>query len=320
MNPLNRRRSAACAVALLWSCVSGTAMAAYPDHVVKIVVPLPAGTAPDLTARLLAEKLAASLKQAVIVENAPGGSTAIGAARVAKANADGYTLLVTTNQHLMLRRMVPGLSFDPARDFVPITALGTAALTLAVSTGSPYGSYRALIDAAARAPNSLTYGTPGLGSPAHLACDAILQAAGVTARHIPYKGSTEAISAAVAGTVDFTCPATSNVLPLVQGGRMRVLATTGDARNPQLVEVPTLRELNPKAPSVRGWTILLAPTGTPRDRLAVLHRAVIDAIGSPEFHSLVERGGSTALPQDMVDAARFYAAEAALATRLAPAP
>ncbi|MCE9642529.1 MAG: tripartite tricarboxylate transporter substrate binding protein, partial [Betaproteobacteria bacterium] len=176
------------AMSAMW--LTDIARAAYPERPVRIVVPLPAGTSPDLFARYLGQKLSAALKQPVIIENRPGANSVIGTAVVAKASADGYTLLSASVQHVMLKPLLGKLAFDPDTDFVPVTTISATEMVLVVPVASRFAAVTDLVAAAKAKPGELNFATPGIGSPAHLAGQAFLTATGTSARHIPMKGST----------------------------------------------------------------------------------------------------------------------------------
>lgn len=294
-------------------CMSATfvslASAAYPERTIRIVVPINAGTSPDQGARALAISMAEQLGTSVIVENVPGGNTSIGAGKVAKAAPDGYTLLLTSNQHAMMKVMMPSLPFDPLKAFAPITSLSRSDLTIAVRGDGPYASYEALIKAARAKPDELTYSAPGLGSPAHLGCASFLKLEGIQARLIPYKGSNEALLAVTSGLVDFSCPASSNTVPMVSGGKIRVLASTGTQRLEALPQVKTVAELTGKSFSIGAWTMMLAPQGTPPDVLARLNQVVIHAVAGPEYTRFLKNGGGIAAPRSLADTQKFLASE-----------
>lgn len=292
------------------------AQVSYPTNPIRLIVPLPAGTIPDISARVLAQNISEQFGESIVVENAPGASTSIGAGRVARARPDGYTLLLTTNQHVMLKELMPGTPFDPIEDFVPITPIIRSDLTLTTSSDGPFDSYETLISVAREQPDSLTYSTPGIGSPAHLACAAVLHSENVTARHIPFKGSTEAITALISGVVDFTCPAVSNVAPMVSGGKVRILATTGPQRHKLLPTVRTAMEITPNGPRMEGWMILLAPKGLSRDIQEKLNDVVTKAIDSEEFQKLTNDTGGVIASSSLAQASEFFASEAALSAQL----
>ena len=295
------------------------AMAAWPERPIRIVVPLPAGTSPDLFARHLGQKLAASLKQPVIIENRPGANSVIGTGMVAKASADGYTLLDASVQHVMLKPLLGTLAFDPDKDFAAVATISATEMMLVVPIGSRFGAVTELVAAAKAKPGELNFATPGIGSPAHLAGQAFLSATGITARHIPMKGSTESVTAVAGSQVDYTITAISNALPLIQGGKLRPLASTGPKRHPSLPSVPTMREAVPPGFVYETWQALFAPAATPRGVLELLNREIVRFLGETDTREFFDRYGSSPQPRTLQASADFVREEARKAVELVKA-
>ena len=296
-----------------------SAHAAWPERPIRIVVPLPAGTSPDLFARHLGQKLAARLNQPVIIENRPGANSVIGTAVVAKASADGYTLLNASVQHVMLKPLLGKLAFDPDTDFTPVATLSATELILIVPAGSRFTAVTELVAAAKAKPGELNYATPGIGSPAHLAGQAFLSATGIHARHIPMKGSTESVTAVAGSQVDYTVTAVSNALPLIQAGKLRPLAATGPRRHELLPAVPTMREAVPPGFVYETWQALFAPAGTPRSVLERLNTEVVRLLGETETREFFEKYGSSPRPRSMAATGAFVRDEARKAVELVKA-
>ena len=298
----------------MWSTT--IAAAAYPERPIRIVVPLPAGTSPDLFARHLGQKLSASLKQPVIIENRPGANSIIGTGVVAKASADGYTLLNASVQHVMLKPLLGKLAFDPDADFAPVVTISATEMMLIVPAGSRFGSVAELVAAAKSKPGELNHATPGIGSPAHLAGQAFLSAMGAAARHIPMKGSTESVTAVAGSRVDYTITAISNALPLIQGGKLRPLASTGPQRHASLPSVPTMREAVPPGFVYETWQALFAPAGTPRSVLELLNREFVRMLGEADTREFFDRYGSSPRPRTLPQSAEFVRQESRRAIEL----
>ena len=291
----------------LFFCAASHAQ--YPDHSIRIVVPFPPGNAPDLQARLVGEKITADLKQPVIVENRPGGNTVIGAQIVAQAKPDGHTLYMTTSQHLTLPSLIKDLPFDPVRDFVPITTMSASELSVTVRTEVPVNSFAEFVRWAKEKPGALTYGSGGIGSPGHLTCAAVADRAGLSVRHIPYKGVTDAMAATLAGTVDFTCSAAANLLVQIKAGKLKAIVTTGEKRHPALPNTPTFREADASGMVLTSWSILLAPRGTPVPILAQLNGVVTGMIRSAEYVRFTDRIGSSPAPRSLAEVAELFVSE-----------
>jgi tripartite-type tricarboxylate transporter receptor subunit TctC len=306
----------ACSAAMCSPACAGTA---WPERPIRIVVPLPAGTSPDLFARHLGQKLSASLKQPVIIENRPGANSVIGTAVVAKASADGYTLLNASVQHVMLKPLLGKLAFDPDADFVPVVTLSATEMILVVPAASRFAAVTELVAAAKLKPGELNFATPGIGSPAHLAGQAFLSATGTAARHIPMKGSTESVTAVAGSQVDYTITAVSNALPLIQAGKLRPLAATGPRRHELLPAVPTMREALPPGFVYETWQALFAPAGTPRNALELLNREVVRILGETDTREFFEKYGSSPRPRSLAASGEFVREESRRAVELVKA-
>ncbi len=295
------------------------AHAAYPERPIRIVVPLPAGTSPDLFARYLGQKLSIALRQSVIIENRPGANSVIGTAVVAKASADGYTLLNASVQHVMLKPLLGKLAFDPDTDFVPVTTISATEMVLVVPVASRFAAVTDLVAAAKAKPGELNFATPGIGSPAHLAGQAFLTATGTAARHIPMKGSTESVIATVSSQVDYTITAVTNALPLINAGKLRPLASTGLKRIDLLPSVPTMREAMPPGFTYETWQTLFAPAATPRHVLELLNREFVRMLNEADTREFLEKNGSAPRPRSLAAAREFVREEALKAVELVKA-
>ena len=305
------------AMSAMW--LTDIAHAAYPERPIRIVVPLPAGTSPDLFARYLGQKLSAALKQPVIIENRPGANSVIGTAVVAKASADGYTLLNASVQHVMLKPLLGKLAFDPDTDFVPVTTISATEMVLVVPVASRFAAVTDLVAAAKAKPGELNFATPGIGSPAHLAGQAFLSATGTSARHIPMKGSTESVIATVSSQVDYTITAVTNALPLINAGKLRPLASTGLKRIDLLPSVPTMREAMPPGFTYETWQALFTPAATPRHVLELLNREFVRMLNEADTREFLEKNGSAPRPRSLAAAREFVREEALKAVELVKA-
>ncbi|MEO8838811.1 MAG: tripartite tricarboxylate transporter substrate binding protein [Herbaspirillum sp.] len=256
---------ATCAVA--WG--AGTAVAetanTYPSKTVKVIVGFPPGGSADVLARILCQKLSVLYKQSFIVENKPGAGGTIGASVVAHSAPDGYTLLLgVTASQTIAPSMYKSLAYNAAKDFAPITLLANIPIVLEINPSVPAKNVKELISLAKSANPPLTFGSSGVGAIPHLTGEIFQKAAGVKLLHVPYKGSTPALTDLIAGRVQIMFDNLTSSLPFIQTDKLRVLAIAGPTRIAALPNVPTLTESGVPM-SVRSWFGLLAPAGTPQE-------------------------------------------------------
>lgn len=246
------------------------AQESFPAKPIRIIATLSAGSQVDILTRILAEKLSTSLGQAVIVENTLGAGGSIAAARVAVANADGYTLLVTANGHAINPSLYDKLPFDTRKAFVGVSLIAAVPSVVLTSSGGPK-TIGELITLAKAKPGTLTYASAGVGSASHLAAELFRTIANINVVHVPYKGTTEAITDLIGGRIDFSFGPVGAASGLVFQGKARALAVTTAERAALLPQVPTLAEAGVANYRFDFWYGLLAPTGTPKavvERLA----------------------------------------------------
>jgi tripartite-type tricarboxylate transporter receptor subunit TctC len=266
----------------------------FPSRSVRIVVPFAPGGAVDITGRLLAEKLQPILGQQFVVENRGGAGGNIGADVVAKADKDGHTILLGTATILAANKFMfrRGMPFDPIRDFAPVTRVSTGTVLLVVNSQRPWQNFGELIEAARRAPGRLTMGSSGTGTASHLTISAVSRAAGVDITHVPYRGGGPAITDLLAGSIDMMFDVMPALMPHVREGRFRALAVGSADRVdyvPGLEQVPGMRELMPQAGiDMQSWYAVTAPAGTPADRIATLHRAIVQVVRTDDFRNRLQ--------------------------------
>ena len=255
----------------------------YPTRLIKIVVPFPPGGNPDLAARLVANRMAIDFGQSVIIENKPGANGAIGANAVAKSDPDGYTLLVANLGILGVNPVVRAhLSYNIAKDFVPVSRLAISPLLLIVNSDLKINTVKELIAAAKKDPNKLTFATAGVGSAAHMAAALFNQMAGVQMLHVPYKGASEAAPATAAGNVSLTFGGQGAAWPLVANGNVKGLGLTGAKRSRAHPDMPTIAEAGVPGYEIADWVGMLAPAGTPQPIIDKLNAEVQKALADPE--------------------------------------
>jgi tripartite-type tricarboxylate transporter receptor subunit TctC len=271
-------------VPLAWAAVSSaTALAqGYPAKPVHLVVPFAAGGAVDTVARSLGQKLGESWRQPVLVDNRPGAGGNIAADAVAKAQPDGYTLLITTQGFAISPGLYKKLPFDATRDFAPVTQLTSSFLVLVCSPQLQAHSIRELIALARSRPGAVNYGSTGVGAPPHLLGELLKSTAGVDMLHVPYKGDAPLTQALLAGEVQVAFMPLAGVLPHIKSGRLRALGVSGKARSATMPDVPTITEAGLPF-EFTGWLGIFAPAGVPRELAAQIQRDIAKAIATPDL-------------------------------------
>jgi tripartite-type tricarboxylate transporter receptor subunit TctC len=252
-------------LALLFATLASVVRADhYPSKTIRIVVPFPAGSSSDVQTRQIAQLLSSQMKQSVIVDNRPGANGMIGAASVARAQPDGYTLLVATSHVIAVNPHInqnPG--FDALHDFAPIIITGSAPTFVVVNAASPYRSVKDVIDAAKKSPGKLTYASSGEGSAQHIMGEQLKKMAGIDLLHVPYKGETPALQDLVGGHIDLAFGFAVGTLPHVRGGKLRAIAVTSAKRLSAFPDIPTVAEAALPGYAETTMGAYLAPRGTP---------------------------------------------------------
>ena len=267
----------------------------YPAKPVRLVVPFPPGGGTDLVGRTLAQRLTETLGQTVIVDNRAGAGGVIGAEHVARAPADGYTLLMGTPGPLTINPNLRKVPYDPERDFAPISAATVSPFVLVVHPSVPARSVKALVAIARAKPGVLNYSTSGQGSVAHLAGAQLEALAGIEFTLVPFKGSNPSLTALIAGEVDLTMENQPVVLPHIRAGKMRGLAVGTVQRSGLLPELPTMREAGVAGYEMSTSFGVLAPAGTPQAVIARLSREFAAALKSPEMRERLAKQGLEAV-------------------------
>jgi len=253
----------------------------YPSRPVRLIVGFAPGGGVDINARLLAPKLSEYLGQQVVVENVPGAGTNIANERVARAAPDGYTLLINTAAVAINMSLYRNLPFDTLRDFAPVSVFSQSPNVLVVNAKLPAQNVKELVAMARSSPGKLNYSSAGVGTTQHLAAELFKLRTGTFIVHIPYKGTAPSMTALIAGEVDLSFANIPSIQGHLKSGRLRALAATAARRDPQLPEVPTMKEAGVEGVEVVVWYGVLAPAGTPRDivqeRAEGIQRATRDA-------------------------------------------
>ena len=281
----------------------------YPTRPVTIVVPYAPGGATDASARIVAQALGKQTGGNFIIENVPGAGTTIGAARVARAEPDGYTLLWGgLSSNAMAPNLYPRLPFDPVTSFEPISMTASSPYVLAVSAKSPYRNIGELIAKAKAEPGKLNFGTPGQGSSPHLTTELFLSAAGISAQNIPFKGAAPAMTSLIAGDIDFMVDTLTLPVQMVKSGRARALAVTSAKRVPELPDVPTMKESG-LAVEAATWFGLFAPKDTPADIVSTLNKSVNAVLKDPAVIARMNQSGFDATASSAAELARTVKSE-----------
>lgn len=284
----------------------------YPNQPIRIVVGYAAGGTTDILARSLGEQMGKILGQTIIVDNKPGAASNIGAAYVAQSKPDGYTLyMATVASHGINPALYKGkLTFDPIKDFAPVSLVASIPLALVTSVKLPVKSLTEFVDYARKNPGKLNYASSGNGSPGHLAAAMFNEAMKIDVVHIPFKGGALANTSVIAGDTQLTFATLPGVLPHVQAGKLNVLAVTTATRSKEIPETPTIAEAA-KLPDyeINTWNALLAPKGTPPAIVERLNAAIAQAMKSPDLIQRFEREGATPVTSTPEQLNTFIAAE-----------
>ncbi len=306
---LNRRRLAGLLAVPALLAAAGLAHAqAYPSKSIRWVVPYPAGGGSDFLARTIGQQLATQVNQTVVVDNKPGGNTAIAAAEVARAAPDGHTILSADNGTMVFNSaLYAKLSYSPEKDLLPVTLMGRFPMILVVGPGSDAKDAKDFIAKAKARPGSVNYGSAGAGSPHHLAMELLKVSAGLHMVHIPYRGAAPALSDLAGGQVPAMMVDLAAGAGFIKGGKIRALAVANPTRLPQLPDVPTFAELGLKNVEAAAQVGLVAPAGTPAEVVAALQKQVAAAINTPAVRQkLVDFGIEpvASTPQQYADLVR----------------
>jgi tripartite-type tricarboxylate transporter receptor subunit TctC len=288
----------------------------FPNRAIRLVPPYPPGGGTDTVARLIQPHMAARLGGTIVVENRPGAGGAIGAAEVARAPADGHTLLLDASGHVVNATLMQNLSFDYRTAFAPITQLSIQPQMLVVPANSPFRTLAELVEAAKKAPGTLSIASSGNGSGAHLAAVEFMRAANIDLIHVPYRGGGPAMTDLIAGNVAMNFASASAGMAQVQGGRIRALGAAGPRRIGPLPDVPTIAEQGYAGFDADEWNGLWTVAGTPEPILARLHEAAVFALNQPDVRARFDQIGIVPVSNSPAEYAAFVAAQRERAARL----
>jgi tripartite-type tricarboxylate transporter receptor subunit TctC len=291
----------------------------YPSRPIHIIVPFTAGSGTDVVGRAIGDAIGKSLGQPVIIENKPGAGGSVGAAQVARAEPDGYTLLVHSAGHAVNQAIYPNLSYDTLRDFAGVTTLANLPNVLVVPPARGWKTVRDLIAAAKAKPGELNFGSAGVGSATHMNEEKFRMKAGIEVTHVPFRGTPEALAEVMAGRIDaFFAPLVS-ALPLVKEGKVQALAVSTPARSAALPDVPTTVEAGVPGSDYVFWVAMLAPAKTPREIVRRLNEEVVKALTAPEVKERLTTLGAEPMPMTSEAFDSFLRAEVEQATQIAKA-
>ena len=301
-----------------WATMIGAALAlcatlasaqGYPNKPVKVVVPFTPGSATDILARTLGQKLSEQWGQPVIVENRAGAGGTIGAGVVAKSPPDGYTLMVHSSGHAVNASMYPTLPYDTTKDFVEVATLGGQPNVLVVAPASGLRTVADLIAAAKKSPGALNYGSAGIGSGTHVNAEKFKLAAGIDAVHIPYKGTPEAITDTMTGRVTYFFSPISAALPNIREGKLVALGVSTAKRSSALPNVPTIAESGLPGFDYNLWVGLWAPAGTPQDIVDKINADVAKVLAMPDVRERLAALGAEPMVMTSADFRKFMREE-----------
>jgi tripartite-type tricarboxylate transporter receptor subunit TctC len=307
------RIAALASISFIFAVAAGEARSEdYPARPIRLIVPFTPGGGTDIAARTLAPPLAERLRQQIVVDNRPGAGGAVGAELAAKSPPDGYTIWIGQTANLAIG---PALRkkplYDPVRDFAPITMVQKSPSVIVVAASSPLKSLQDLIAAAKKNPQSITYGSAGVGTAGHINGYLIARAAGIEMTHVPYKGASPAMLDLQGGRISIMATSIGSAAGMIRQGKIRALATTGAKRSRLLADVPTLAEQGLKGFDVTSWLAMLAPAKTPAPYVARLNKEFVSILGAREVQEKLMAEGGEVTPTSPEAAAAFIRSEVA---------
>lgn len=301
---------------LMLGCLAATVIGApraeaqtYPTRSVRLVVPYPPGTATDVLARTVADKLGAAWGHAVVVDNQPGANGTIATAGVARAAADGYTLLVIAANHVINASLYKSLPYDDLKDFRAIARIGNAAFVLCVNPSLPATTVGELVTFTKQQPGKVNYSSPGNGSPGHLGMEMLKTMAGASLVHVPYKGAAQATTDLLGGQVQAGFVVESSAIPHIKSGKLKALAISSATRSAKLPEVPTIAESGYPNFDVVSWIGIVGPAQVPNDVVEKISADVIKIVNTPEVRDRIVEIGLTPFAASSKEFSTYMASE-----------
>jgi tripartite-type tricarboxylate transporter receptor subunit TctC len=320
MRPTSRRRFLTLASATLAApAISRTAFAdTWPkDRVIRAIVPFTAGSTVDIIGRIVTDPLSQQLGQTIIIDNRGGAGGTIGSAYVAKADPDGYTLLINAAAHSGAPAAYPNLTYDAAADFAGVASFGSVPNVLLIAPSKGIKTVQELVEKAKD--GNMTFSSAGVGSATHWAAERFIVSAGLKATHIPFRGGPEALTEVMTGRVDFCCIGISSSMPFIKDGKLLPLVVTSPKRSPSLPDVQTSLEAGYKDSDFNYWNGLLAPVKTPRPIIERLHAEVTKALALPDVQKKLAVQGVEPSPLTPAEMDEMIKREIALNLKIAKA-
>ena len=284
----------------------------WPSHLIKATIPFGAGSAADIVPRVVFDRLAAELGQAIVVENRPGAGGTIGTAVVVKAEADGYNILAQSSALSISPSIYPDLPFDITKDLSSALMIGVSANVMIVPVSRPWKTVQDFIaDARSRKPGSISFGSAGVGSATHISAEKFRLAAGIETTHVPYRGGAEAVADILGGRIDFYFCPLATALPLIREGRVRALVISTPKRAADLPDVPTPAEAGLKNAESVFWLGVFVPAKTPREIVEKFYRAGIKLLAEPSMRESLAKLGVEPFPMTPAEMDALVAREIA---------
>jgi tripartite-type tricarboxylate transporter receptor subunit TctC len=312
-----RTSCGAFACAVFFAAVSATAAETWPARAIQVISPFSAGNATDIVARVVLDQVSRQLGQSFIIENRPGGGGSLGAAAVAKADPDGYTLLLSSSSmssQVVLHKTLP---YDPVRDFVSVVLFGIQPSVLVTAPSKGWKSVSDLVAAAKARPGELNFASAGVGAASHMAAERLRLAANINVQHIPFRGPVDAFTEVMAGRVDYYYLPIAPALPNIKNGKVVALAVSTPKRAALLPEVPTVGEAGYPKAQYLFWGGLAAPVGTPRVIIDKLHDETQKALAVPAIQERLATLGVQLMPMSVDEFGKFAADDVAATVNLA---
>jgi tripartite-type tricarboxylate transporter receptor subunit TctC len=308
---MTRRRALGAIALSIAAAIASTEAHAqdYPNRPIRVIVPFSPGGAVDGPMRLIAQEMSKRLGQQVVVENKPGAGATLGTEMVAKAPADGYTLLLASQTNAISASLYKQLSYDPIEDFAPISLIGREPGVLVVHPSLPVATVADFVAYAKARPGQIDYASSGNGSGQHLFMALFASTMGIKLNHVPYRGSGQATTDLIAGVVSAAIPGTAGMVGHIKAGKLRALAVTGVQRAPQLPDVPTMTEAGVPNYQAYVWMGLLAPKGTSPAIVERLNREVVAALATPEAKAFMATAGIEIVGSTAAEFGVYFRAE-----------
>jgi len=310
---MNMKRSIIKAVfgGIVLSTAFGAAADTYPSKPIKWVVPFTPGGAMDTMARTLGEKMSQSMKQPIVIENRPGAGGVVGSTTVAKSEPDGYTMMIVSIGHAVNPSLYPKLSYDPVRDFEPVSLVGIVPNVLVVNPGVKANNVSELVALAKQQPGKLTFASAGSGTTIHLAGELFASMADVDILHVPYKGSAPAVTDLMGRQVDMMFDSVSSAKPYIDAGRLKPLAVTTTKRSSVLPNVPTVAEAGIKGYELSGWYAVFVPAKTPQPVVNRINEELVKALKQPDVKARFAQIGAEPVGSSPAELAKYLKSETA---------